>query len=88
MEILYAASINYRKLFPTILSSDLGYTIYGLITDFSPPWGRRAFSFQPKEIPLFLLAAVLTGWVGLFFRLFSILVEADSYNLWNNLEVT
>jgi len=67
VEILYAASINYRKLFPAVLSSGLGYTIYGLITDFSPPWGRRAFSFQPKEIPLFLLAAVLTGWVGLFF---------------------
>ncbi len=67
VEILYAASINYRKLFPAILSSGLGYTIYGLITDFSPLWGRRAFSFQPKEIPLFLLAAVLTGWIGLFF---------------------
>ncbi len=67
VEILYAASINYRKLFPAILSSGLGYTIYGLLTDFTPPWGRMAFSFRPKEIPLFLLAAVLTGWTGLLF---------------------
>jgi len=67
VEILYAASINYRKLFPAILSSGIGYTIYGLITDFSPPWGRMAFSFRPREIPLFLLAAVLTGWMGLLF---------------------
>ncbi len=67
VEILYAASINYRKLFPAILSSALGYTMFGLITDFGPSWGRRPFSFRPSEIPLFLLAAILSGWIGLLF---------------------
>ena len=67
VEILYSTSISYTKLFPAILSSGMGYIIYGLMTDFRPIFERVAFSFRPQEIPLFILTAVLSGWIGLLF---------------------
>ena len=75
-EILYRHDMEVDAIFPGIVASIIGFTIFGAFTGYTPMFGVTSgilgFMFNPFILPLLLVLGVITGlfarlYVGVFY---------------------
>ncbi|WP_242837263.1 chloride channel protein [Alkaliphilus transvaalensis] len=67
VEVLYHSSLHYSDLFPAILSSIMGFVIYGMLKDPTPLFKIPDYLPNVFNVPLFVLAAIVAGVASLLF---------------------
>lgn len=69
-DIVYRDDFEVEALVPGLISSIVGYTVWGLMEGFSPMFGYAAPNFrfdQPVQLVWFAVIGVITGLVGLLY---------------------
>jgi Chloride channel protein EriC len=66
-ELLYKRDIEPEVLFPAIVASAVGYSIYGAITGFQPIFGYYLAAFSPERLPLYALLGATTGGMAILY---------------------
>ncbi|TCK88014.1 CIC family chloride channel protein [Natranaerovirga hydrolytica] len=67
VEILYKSSLNYGDLFPSMLSSTMGFVAYSMIADPSPMFDIPNYLPNVYNVPFFILAAIIAAILSLIF---------------------
>lgn len=67
VEILYKSTLNYGDLFPAILSSTMGFVVFSMLSSGNPLYDIPDYLPDVSNIPLFLLAGVVSGIGSLIF---------------------
>ncbi len=68
VEVLYRSSLHYVELFPAIISSSVGYTVFALLYDFSPLFHSPLYLPAVEGIVWFIIASFFSGLVSLLFK--------------------
>ncbi len=66
-EILYRRDLEPDIIFPSLVSSSVGYAIYGYFTGYSPLLGEYDIPFNPIRLPLYALVGVLIGLLSIVY---------------------
>ncbi len=61
VEVPYKRDLETAALFPAIVASAVGYTIFGAIVGFQPIFGYYLGVFSPMSLPLYAVLGVATG---------------------------
>ncbi|MFP4509919.1 MAG: chloride channel protein [Spirochaetaceae bacterium] len=73
VEVLYKSSLTYRDLFPAMLSSVMGFVVYGLLASTNPLFSIPDYVPDVGDVHWFILAAIAGGLLSLvFMRVFAI----------------
>jgi Chloride channel protein EriC len=75
-EILYKRDFESEIIYPALISSAIGYSIFGLIYGFTPIFGYYTMGFNPLRLPLYVILGFITG-------VFSILYVKTFYSIHN-----
>ncbi|SFI26014.1 chloride channel protein, CIC family [Tindallia magadiensis] len=67
VEVLYKSSLHYGDLFPAILSSTMGFVIYGVFAESTPLFYAPSYSPDVMNVHWFILTGILAGVVSLLF---------------------
>lgn len=67
VEVLYHSSLHYSDLFPAILSSSMGFVIFGMLTMAKPMFSIPKYIPNVFNVPLFILAAIIAAIISLVF---------------------
>ncbi|MEM0164686.1 MAG: chloride channel protein [Saccharolobus sp.] len=73
-EILYRRDIEPEIIYPAIIASAIGYTIFGSIFGFTPVFGYYSGTFNPLRLPLYAVLGLIAG-------LFAILYPKVFYSI-------
>ncbi|MEM0294528.1 MAG: chloride channel protein [Saccharolobus sp.] len=73
-EILYRRDIEPEIIYPAIIASAIGYTIFGSIFGFTPVFGYYSGTFNPLRLPLYAALGLIAG-------LFAILYPKVFYSI-------
>ncbi|MEM0362484.1 MAG: chloride channel protein [Sulfolobaceae archaeon] len=73
-EILYRRDIEPEVIYPAIIASAIGYTIFGSIFGFTPLFGYYTGTFNPLTLPLYAVLGLIAG-------LFAILYPKVFYSI-------
>ncbi|MEM0200457.1 MAG: chloride channel protein [Saccharolobus sp.] len=73
-EILYRRDIEPEVIYPAIIASAIGYTIFGSIFGFTPVFGYYSGTFNPLRLPLYAVLGLIAG-------LFAILYPKVFYSI-------
>ncbi|QKR00177.1 chloride channel protein [Metallosphaera tengchongensis] len=60
-EILYKRDIEPEIIYPALIASAVGYTIFGITFGFTPVFGYYTGAFNPLRLPLFAILGVISG---------------------------
>jgi len=63
-EILYKSDLQADNIFPGLVASAVGYSIFGSIVGFLPVFGYYLQSFNPLRLPLYIILGIVCGIVG------------------------
>jgi Chloride channel protein EriC len=66
-EILYNRDLEPDVIFPALVASAVGYSIFGSIEGFTPIFGNYTGSFDPIRLPLYAILGLIAGLMGLFY---------------------
>jgi CIC family chloride channel protein len=66
-EILYKRDLEPDVIFPALVASAVGYSIFGSIEGFTPIFGNYTGSFDPIRLPLYAVLGLIAGLMGLFY---------------------
>ncbi|MGC9286814.1 MAG: chloride channel protein [Hydrogenobaculum sp.] len=66
-EILYKADLQADIIFPGLVASAIGYSIFGSIVGFTPVFGFYQQQFDPLRLPLYVILGVVCGIVGVIY---------------------
>ncbi len=66
-EILYRKDLEPDVIFPSLISSSIGYVIYGYFTGYAPLLGTYDIPFNPLRIPLYALVGVLMAGLSIVY---------------------
>lgn len=66
-EILYKRDLEPDVIFPALVASAVGYSIFGSIVGFTPIFGNYTGSFDPIRLPLYAILGLIAGLMGLFY---------------------
>jgi Chloride channel protein EriC len=66
-EILYKRDLEPDVIFPALVASAVGYSIFGSIEGFTPIFGNYTGSFDPIRLPLYAILGLIAGLMGLFY---------------------
>jgi CIC family chloride channel protein len=67
LEIPYKRDFETNALFPAIVASAIGYSIFGSIVGFQPIFGYYLDVFNPLNLPLFAILGIVTGAFVIFY---------------------
>ncbi len=73
VEVPYKRDFETSALFPAVVASAVGYSIFGSIVGFQPIFGYYLQAFDPLNLPLYAVLGIVTGlfvifYVGVFYR--------------------
>ncbi|MFP3302955.1 MAG: chloride channel protein [Caldivirga sp.] len=60
-EVLYMRDIEAEVLFPALVASAVGYSIFGSVVGFTPIFGYYTGIFNPVRLPLYAVLGVIDG---------------------------
>nr|WP_230955871.1 chloride channel protein [Sulfolobus acidocaldarius] len=66
-EILYKRDIEPEVIYPTLIASAIGYTIFGSIFGFEPVFGYYTGSFNPLRLPMYAILGVISGLLAILY---------------------
>jgi CIC family chloride channel protein len=66
-EILYKRDIEPEIIYPSLIASAIGYSIFGSIVGFTPIFGYYTGSFNPFRLPLYFILGIITGLSAIFY---------------------
>ncbi|BBD73692.1 chloride channel protein [Sulfodiicoccus acidiphilus] len=66
-ELLYKRDIEPEVIFPAVVASAVGYSIFGVVTGFEPIFGYYLQPFSPLRLPLYAFLGVVTGGMSIFY---------------------
>ncbi|MCY0859230.1 MAG: chloride channel protein [Sulfolobaceae archaeon] len=66
-EILYKRDLEPDVIYPALITSAIGYTIFGLFTGFQPIFGYYLVPFNPLRLPMYAVIGVVTGLLAILY---------------------
>jgi CIC family chloride channel protein len=60
-EVLYMRDIEAEVIFPALVASAVGYSIFGSVVGFTPIFGYYTGAFNPARLPLYAVLGVIDG---------------------------
>ncbi|MCE4623666.1 MAG: chloride channel protein [Caldisphaeraceae archaeon] len=66
-EILYKRDLEPEILYPGIVASAVGYTIFGMLFGFTPIFGYYRASFDPMRLPMYFILGIVAGLIGILY---------------------
>ncbi|EZQ01791.1 chloride channel protein [Candidatus Acidianus copahuensis] len=69
-EILYKRDIEPEIIYPAMIASAIGYSIFGSIFGFTPVFGYYTGVFSPIRLPMYAILGVFTGLIGVLYPKF------------------
>jgi len=66
-EILYKRDIEPEIIYPSLIASAIGYSIFGSVVGFTPIFGYYLGSFNPLRMPFYLILGAVTGLFAIFY---------------------
>jgi len=66
-EILYRRDLEPEIIYPAIIASAIGYTIFGSIFGFTPVFGYYTGTFNPLRLPMYAVLGLVSGLVAILY---------------------
>lgn len=66
-ELLYKRDIEPDVIYPSLIASAIGYSIFGSITGFEPIFGYYLMPFNPLRIPMYAVLGLYTGFIAILY---------------------
>ncbi len=66
-EILYKKDIEPEIIYPSLIASAIGYSIFGSVVGFTPIFGYYVGMFNPMRLPFYLILGLVSGLVAIFY---------------------
>ncbi len=66
-EILYRRDIEPEIIYPGLIASAIGYSIFGSVVGFTPIFGYYMSVFNPLRLPFYLILGLVSGLVAVFY---------------------
>lgn len=66
-EILYKRDIEPEIIYPSLIASAIGYSIFGSFVGFTPIFGYYLGVFNPLRIPLYFILGIIAGLFAIFY---------------------
>lgn len=66
-EILYKRDFEPEVLYPAIIASAIGYTIFGSIFGFTPVFGYYTGTFNPLRLPMYAVLGAIAGLLAIVY---------------------
>lgn len=66
-EILYRRDLEPEVIYPAIIASAIGYTIFGSIFGFTPVFGYYTGVFNPLRLPLYAVLGLVSGLIAILY---------------------
>ncbi|WP_292319692.1 chloride channel protein [Caldisphaera sp.] len=66
-ELLYKRDLEPNVIYPSLISSSIGYVIFSSITGFSPIFGTYSLPFNPERLPLYVLLGLIAGGMAILY---------------------
>lgn len=67
IEVPYKRDFETRAIFPAIVASAIGYSIFGSIVGFTPIFGFITTTFNPLRLPFYAILGVIAGALAVFY---------------------
>ncbi|AWR96207.1 CBS domain-containing protein [Acidianus sulfidivorans JP7] len=66
-EILYRRDLEPEVIYPAMVASAVGYTIFGSIFGFTPVFGYYTGTFNPLRLPMYAVLGLIAGIVAIIY---------------------
>jgi len=66
-EILYKRDLEPEVIYPALVASAIGYTIFGLYAGFEPIFGYYSIPFNPLRLPMYAAIGVISGLLAILY---------------------
>ncbi|BCU66635.1 chloride channel protein [Sulfolobales archaeon HS-7] len=66
-EILYKRDMEPEVIYPALVASAIGYSIFGSVVGFTPIFGNYVEPFDPLRLPLYAVLGIAAGLVGILY---------------------
>ncbi|MEM0176052.1 MAG: chloride channel protein, partial [Metallosphaera sp.] len=66
-EILYKRDLEPELIFPGLVASAIGYSIFGSIFGFTPIFGYYTGTFSPLRLPLYAILGLISGLMAILY---------------------
>jgi len=66
-EILYRRDLEPEVIYPAIIASAVGYTIFGSIFGFTPVFGYYTGTFNPLRLPMYAVLGLVSGLIAILY---------------------
>jgi CIC family chloride channel protein len=81
-EVLYMRDIEAEVIFPALVASAVGYSIFGSVVGFTPIFGYYTGAFNPARLPLYAVLGIIDGlFAVLYVKTFYAI--HDSFKRWH-----
>ncbi len=67
IEVPYKRDFETRAIFPAIVASAVGYSIFGSIVGFTPIFGYLTTTFDPLRLPFYAILGLIAGLLAIFY---------------------
>ena len=74
-ELLYKRDLEPNVIYPSLISSSIGYVIFSSMTGFSPIFGSYSLPFNPERLPLYVILGLITGGIAILYPYLMIEIE-------------
>ncbi|QGA69623.1 chloride channel protein [Sulfolobus sp. E11-6] len=66
-EILYRRDLEPEVIYPALVASAIGYTIFGSIFGFTPVFGYYTGTFNPLRLPMYAVLGLVSGLMAILY---------------------
>ncbi|QGA55202.1 CBS domain-containing protein [Sulfolobus sp. E5-1-F] len=66
-EILYRRDLEPEVIYPALVASAIGYTIFGSIFGFTPVFGYYTGTFDPLRLPMYAVLGLVSGLMAILY---------------------
>ncbi len=80
-EILYKRDIEPEIIYPSLIASAIGYSIFGSFVGFTPIFGYYIGTFNPLRLPFYLILGVIAGLLAILYIKFFYKIRDIFHNL-------
>jgi len=74
-ELLYKRDLEPNVIYPSLISSSIGYVIFSSVTGFSPIFGSYSLPFNPERLPLYVILGLIAGGIAILYPYLMIEIE-------------
>ncbi len=67
IEVPYKKDFETKAIFPAIVASAVGYSIFGSIVGFTPIFGYLTTTFDPLRLPFYAILGIIAGALAIFY---------------------